>query len=337
MPTLPTIDDPQVQHLSKEDAKAYLVCLTYEKEYAMIASNLRCVRILGFLLLNAPNQDVRIEVTKSILSCGDGSSLVDLGSFFERNVILPFMKHKGRTPISSDHSSRPSFEDVKSQVKINISEAPKNHKDAKEHALIRDNWGCVVTGFPDHRAPQAESGINTHCAYIIPEATFFGVEPKCEENTVALDYSASILAILSRFRYDISSFNGEKYHSLTNVMTMQSDMHDAFNRLKFYLEATSQKDCYETKCFGRPPPFQVFQFVTFTTNDPEHLPVPAPESLSLHATCCKVAHLSGAAEYIDMIYRDAGEMGVLAPDGTSSDMLGFALSSLSNHTVGLQV
>jgi hypothetical protein len=60
-----------------------------------------------------------------------------------------------------------------------------------------------------------------------------------------------------------------------------------------------------------------------------HLPVPAPELLALHATCCKVAHLSGAAEYIDMIYRDADEIGVLAPDGTSGDILGYALSSLS--------
>jgi hypothetical protein len=50
-------------------------------------------------------------------------------------------------------------------------------------ALIRDDWRCVVTGFLDLRAPQAESGINTQCAHIIPEATFFGVEPKCEENT----------------------------------------------------------------------------------------------------------------------------------------------------------
>jgi hypothetical protein len=53
-----------------------------------------------------------------------------------------------------------------------------------------------------------------------------------------LDYSASILAILSRFRYDISSFNGAKVHSLTNVMTMQRDIHDAFDRLECYLEAT---------------------------------------------------------------------------------------------------
>jgi hypothetical protein len=51
-----------------------------------------------------------------------------------------------------------------------------------------------------------------------------------------LDYSASILAILLWFHYD--SFNGLKVHSLTNVMTMQKDIHDAFDRLECYLEAT---------------------------------------------------------------------------------------------------
>jgi hypothetical protein len=51
-------------------------------------------------------------------------------------------------------------------------------------------------------------------------------------------YSASILAVLRRFQYDISSFNGEKVHSLTNVMTMEKSIHDAFDRLDLYFEAT---------------------------------------------------------------------------------------------------
>jgi hypothetical protein len=119
----------------------------------MIASKLRCVRILGFLLLNAPNQDVRIEVTKSILSCEDGSELVDLGSFFERYVILPcelvlclplthipscpVTRYEVRTPISSEHSSRSSFGAVKSQMKVDIRQAPKNHKDTKDRVSKR--------------------------------------------------------------------------------------------------------------------------------------------------------------------------------------------------------
>ncbi|KAF5376150.1 hypothetical protein D9615_007748 [Tricholomella constricta] len=340
MPPLPALDDPQAQRIVNEasDVKAYLICLEYEKEFTAIAGKLRCVRIFGFLLLNAPNQDVRMEVTKCILSCKDESDLVNLGSFFERYVILPFKEFKGRTPNSSAHPSRPSFEAVKRQLKVDIREAPKNHKDAKDRALIRDNWRCVATGLIDSAVPEdppPEFAIHTECAHIIPEASFFGVNPKSEQNP-KLDYSASILDVLSRFRYDISSFNGEKVHSLTNVMTMQRDMHDAFDRLKFYLEATSQKDRYEAKFFGPIPLRDARQFVTFTTKDPEYLPVPAPELLALHATCCKVAHLSGAAEWIDMVYRDADEIGVLAPDGTSGDVLGYALSSLSNHTVSVR-
>ena len=53
-----------------------------------------------------------------------------------------------------------------------------------------------------------------------------------------LDYSASILAILKRFCHDISTFNGQKVHSLTNVMTLEKDIHDWFDRLALYFEAT---------------------------------------------------------------------------------------------------
>ncbi|KAH0834669.1 hypothetical protein J3R83DRAFT_10184 [Lanmaoa asiatica] len=84
------------------------------------------------------------------------------------------------------------------------------------------------------------------------------------------------------------------------------DVHDKFGRLELYFKATSQADRYEVKWFGLKPP-NLCQFVTFSTSDPENLP--APELLALHATCCKVAHLSGAAEYIDEIYRDADQIG----------------------------
>ena len=52
MHTLPAIDDPQVQCLVDEagNIKAYLLYLDYEKEFTTIADQ-RCVRILGFLLL----------------------------------------------------------------------------------------------------------------------------------------------------------------------------------------------------------------------------------------------------------------------------------------------
>jgi len=51
-------------------------------------------------------------------------------------------------------------------------------------------------------------------------------------------YSASVLAILKRFGYDVESLNGPKVHSLFNVMTMQKDVHDWFDRLHLWFEAT---------------------------------------------------------------------------------------------------
>ena len=114
-------------------------------------NKLRYIRILGYLLLNAPNRAVRSEVTRCIHSRQDDSDLVDLGSFFERYFILPcefpgtilavcmlicslsfpVLKFKGRTPMPSYHPSRPSFEAVKEQMNVDIREAPRNHTDAK--------------------------------------------------------------------------------------------------------------------------------------------------------------------------------------------------------------
>ena len=65
--------------------------------------------------------------------------------------------------------------------------------------------------------------------------------------------------------------------------------------------------------------------VTFTSSDPDLFPCPSPQLLGLHAACAKVTHLSGAGEYIDKFNRDADDLGVLATDGSSFDILTHAL------------
>ena len=54
-----------------------------------------------------------------------------------------------------------------------------------------------------------------------------------------------------------------------------------------------------------------------TTTDPG-LPRPSPNYLCLHAACARIAHLSGAAEYVESAYRDLDDKAVLADDGSSS-------------------
>ena len=56
-----------------------------------------------------------------------------------------------------------------------------------------------------------------------------------------------------------------------------------------------------------------------------NLPPPDPRYLKLHAACAKVAHLSGAGEYIDNVLRDTETTRVLAKDGSSADLLNFKL------------
>lgn len=66
--------------------------------------------------------------------------------------------------------------------------------------------------------------------------------------------------------------------------------------------------------------------VDFTTSDPVKRPLPDPRYLELHAACARVAHLSGAAEYIDQILREEEVTKVLAFDGGSSDLLNHILT-----------
>lgn len=61
--------------------------------------------------------------------------------------------------------------------------------------------------------------------------------------------------------------------------------------------------------------------VHFTTVDPVNLPLPDARYLKLHAACSRIVHLSGAAEFIDKILRDAEDATALACDGTPSELL----------------
>ncbi|KAM6503553.1 hypothetical protein JOM56_000496, partial [Amanita muscaria] len=53
--------------------------------------------------------------------------------------------------------------------------------------------------------------------------------------------------------------------------------------------------------------------------------LPSRDYLALHAACAKVAHLSGAAEYMDSMFTDMEEMPVLSNDDSSAAVLEHAI------------
>jgi hypothetical protein len=65
---------------------AYNACIQFEVT-ATNENELRWVRILGFLLLNAPNRAIRDEVTKSIHSRRDDGGIYTFGEFIEQRFI----------------------------------------------------------------------------------------------------------------------------------------------------------------------------------------------------------------------------------------------------------
>lgn len=66
--------------------------------------------------------------------------------------------------------------------------------------------------------------------------------------------------------------------------------------------------------------------ITFVNHSPgAFLEMPNPDLLDLHATCAKVANLSGAADHFDEIDRGMDNITVLATDGSGIDVLDHAI------------
>jgi hypothetical protein len=61
--------------------------------------------------------------------------------------------------------------------------------------------------------------------------------------------------------------------------------------------------------------------------------LPNPDYLGIHAACCRVAHLSGAAEHMDKILEDLEDTRVLSNDGSSAHVLSFALQPFSQEII----
>ena len=63
------------------------------------------------------------------------------------------------------------------------------------------------------------------------------------------------------------------------------------------------------------------------------LPLPNPVYLRIHAAICRVAHLSGAGEYMDKVLEDLEDIRVLSNDGSSAHILSFVLQRYGQEVV----
>ncbi|KAH7908369.1 hypothetical protein BJ138DRAFT_1128520 [Hygrophoropsis aurantiaca] len=325
LPRVPQFPSP----VSADWTAAYTRCLDSEAS----ASGSSGVQswVLGYLLLQAPTQSGRNSLSREINSCLDHEKLHELCMLYINHFVRAF-KAGTKSPTAS-----PSY---------HPSEEPTNHLNAKSKALRRDRYRCALSGSFDWTSvttigsvqqeyvnlPSPKPGsVPTQAAHIFPQSTNRGISGGDKHM-----YAAGVWAVLEHFCRSsmLDRLDGDNIHRLENIITMPQHLHTLFDGLDIWLEEDQNiANHYQVCALNReflPAGFPTD--VTFTTPDPEKLPLPSPDLLLLHAICARVARLSGAGQYVGTVLRDLEDTTVLSPGGESAQLLFHALAPLD--TVG---
>ncbi|KAG9005370.1 hypothetical protein FRB94_001594 [Tulasnella sp. JGI-2019a] len=317
---------------------AYERCRALEAAASVIHSSrltpLLGGRTLGYMLIHAPIEEGRTNVQEEIESCATDAKLMDLAQLYVDQFIRIFKSPKGRTPDTSSHSSRTSSDIDQQETQVLLEEMPRKHRTAKELALRRDDHRCLVTGKLDRNEHKRRKAKDPSFQAPWTYTQTWHILPDCLNQDLELSPKAgySALRCFGRVNVIADNLNGPVIHRIDNIMTLDISVNTAFDELDLWLEPEGDiPNRYRICSLDRPsidiptPPI-----VTFTSTDPK-LPVPNACFLKLHAAWAKIAGLSGASQYVERTLHDMEEMKVLAGDGTSADVLGFALARIQVH------
>ncbi|KAJ8593210.1 hypothetical protein M405DRAFT_931012 [Rhizopogon salebrosus TDB-379] len=275
---------------------AYNRCLTLEAQADMHQSkppSLLCARLLGYMLIHAPNNTGRHNVASDIGDCTDDAKLLELAQLYFCHFVRLFKSAEGPTPTPSRHPSRPSFDTRQAAIRHALEESPAGHRTAKANALARDNYRCLITG--------------VYNMISLLEYTEIEHEARAQGLQAAPTQAAHI-------------FPASTNKNIT-FMKNSMELHTMFDTLALWFEETDTPNTY--RVYG--DVLNLSNPMTFTTSDPVRLPLPSPRYLGIHAACCKVARLSGVGEYSDKVFRDMEDTRVLSFDGSSAELLSYAL------------
>ncbi|KAK0444267.1 uncharacterized protein EV420DRAFT_1622797 [Desarmillaria tabescens] len=134
----------------------------------------------------------------------------------------------------------------------------------------------------------------------------------------------------------IDELDGTGIHRLENILTLCSGLRDYFDKLALWLQAVNDQPNTYVVVSTSPGTLRRLpsRVVTFTTPNPQTLPLPSPEYLAIHAACCHIAHMSGAAEYVENVLREEEDlrerverMGILAEDGSLMELFSHCMTA----------
>ncbi|KAJ3515226.1 hypothetical protein NLJ89_g1890 [Agrocybe chaxingu] len=332
----PLLPNPYIDVVQSAFYSAYDQCLQAEQAAGSDSKLLVYARCLGYLIREAPNDEARRRVSEEILLCeGAPEPMNLLAQFYIDHLFRLFRQTKDRTPPPSHHSSPPS-EDLFSST---VDRAPKDHTAAKNAALRRDNYRCMVSGVADwhsfkkmtddEKAVHNFTGVfdisYTNFCHVFPPSTNWYLKPE-EHGHPKTHYSGNVWGIVNCFGgiNVLNELNGDTVHRLSNGLTMSVALRHFFDDLHLWFEEIPNKPHTYHVCSTAPrlpglSHLGQHPVVTFaTTTD---LELPDPKYLRLHAAVCRVAHMSGVARYLDLYDRELEERKVLATNGSSGELL----------------
>ncbi|KEP50015.1 hypothetical protein V565_088490 [Rhizoctonia solani 123E] len=205
----------------------------YERILPMENENPVLIRILGWMLIHAPNVDGRAHVAQGINQCLNSSKIIELGKHHFQ-YFVKYFKATANKPTQSSHPSRPSIDTLRDLILDSLDEPPANHSQAEDRALFRDNYRCQLTGRLDSKAwknsptVRAQSDANpvvgigqTECHHILPQ--YIGHHITSNESRCM--NTATVWSIVHSFGGIPSiELNGAGIHHLRNIMTLRADI-----------------------------------------------------------------------------------------------------------------
>ncbi|TCD65553.1 hypothetical protein EIP91_002517 [Steccherinum ochraceum] len=299
------------------------------------------VRICGHLLSIAPNDTAKAEIYREIVSAATDQALIDLGEMYLKHFIRPSRRSKGRTPTPSEHPSRPSFDTTQQEIFATLKEVPQNHAHAKASALVRDGFRCMLTGILDQQSVERYSEAKslwkslgkpvaheTQCCYIFAESTNSGFNDPDKK-----EFAATAWTIIHRFGHpNIRDEIQKNVHSLKNILTLTTTLHNKFDDLKLWFESSeSTTQTNEHTVCVRDEELRDLYGIPTTVQFRSHrdgLELPSKWYLDLHAVCCKLAKMSGAAGYLDQLDEDRDRYDFVPPDESFAGALAARLHDL---------
>ncbi|KAF9645778.1 hypothetical protein BDM02DRAFT_3189404 [Thelephora ganbajun] len=300
--------------------------------------NLMLARVVGHLFLelharcdilgDRPCEAIIDEVMSPSTDHGDGGNVVfEVGRRYRDHLIRVFRTSEKPYPPPSLHPSRPSYDNLEDMIMDALEASGGDYRTAKKKALARDGFRCMITGFFDktslkysaelRRRKETLGGmpIIVKTSHILSESTTQGVGLNTKGSIAnKADHAAGVLAILSQFGLGhlsdaLAAVGG--VHEVWNLLSLESNLHSHFDSLDLWFESTGEPDCYKICVFDA----EIEQFIRAVSkrtetsgagasmvvnlsSNRENAPPPNRELLALHATCARVAHMSGVAKFL---------------------------------------